>query len=188
MLQRKKNLILASGSPRRKIILTEAGFDFSVQPTEIDENYPEQFKTKEVPVYLAEKKARSFKEKVSGKIVLTADTIVKLGETILNKPLNYKDAKYYLKELSGKTHEVITGVCLLTEEGEESFYDLTKVHFRKLHESDIDYYITHYEPYDKAGAYAIQEWIGLIGIDSIEGSYFNVMGLPMHRIYPKITG
>lgn len=183
----QKDLILASGSPRRQTILSQAGFDFSVQPTAIEEDYPEQFKIEEVPVYLAEKKARSFKETISDKIILTADTVVTLDQTILNKPENYQDAKDYLEALSGNTHEVITGVCLLREEGEESFYDVTKVHFRDLQESEIDYYLTQYEPYDKAGAYAIQEWIGLIGVDGIEGSYFNVMGLPIHRIYAKIV-
>ncbi len=187
MITLKKPLILGSSSPRRKEILSQAGFDFTIEKTGTNENYPEYFKTHEVALHLSEKKARALKDKGEECLIITADTIVSLEDQILNKPAQAKDAKAHLNKLSGQKHEVITGVTLITEAGEESFYDITSVQFKNLAEKEIDYYINHYHPYDKAGSYAIQEWIGLIGIESIKGSYFNVMGLPIHKVYEKLS-
>lgn len=187
MLNLKKKLILGSQSPRRTALLEEAGFSFSVQKVDTDETYPDHFQTHEVPVYLAEKKARGLKQEAqAGKIVLAADTIVTFQDHILEKPKNEQEAREYLEALSNQTHQVITGVCILTEDEEASFYEITQVTFRELKSWEIQYYIKAYQPFDKAGAYAIQEWIGLIGVDAIYGDYFNVVGLPMQATYQKL--
>jgi septum formation protein len=183
------NFILASKSPRRQHLLKSLGIDFSVQTKEIEETYPEGLHYKEVPVYLAELKSQSFKNELFGKdLLITADTVVCLDNKILGKPDSFDDACQMLKKLSGKQHEVITGVCLSSNEKTESFYSLTNVVFKVLNRYEIEYYIKTFQPYDKAGAYGIQEWIGSIGITSIEGSFYNVMGLPIQKLYDKILG
>ena len=140
-------------------------------------------------VYLAEKKAAEFApEELGDKVLLTADTIVCLGERILNKPADAAEAAHMLQLLSGTAHRVITGVCLRSATQQRSFYDETKVHFKTLTPFEINYYITAYKPFDKAGAYGIQEWIGMIGVEKLEGSYYNVMGLPLHRVYAELAG
>ena len=188
MLQLKYPLILASRSPRRKHILEEAGFEFRVEVAEVEEECPENFRVEEVPVYLAEKKARYFKDQSQEAITLAADTVVSIEGQILGKPSGPEEAKAYLELLSGNTHHVTTGVALLAEGSLETFSDTTAVVFRDLKASEIDYYVDQFKPFDKAGAYAIQEWIGMIGITEIMGSYFNVMGLPIHRVYERLGG
>ena len=181
------NIILASKSPRRQQLLKSLGLSFSVVTKEVEEVYPEHLSKVEVPVYLAELKAKPFKSELkSTDLLITADTIVCLGEKILGKPANYEQAFQMLEELSNNRHQVLTGVCLSSENKMKSFYASTTVQFKKLTTKEIDYYITTFKPYDKAGAYGIQEWIGAVGITSIEGSYYNVMGLPIQKLYEKI--
>lgn len=186
-------LILASNSPRRQQILKEAGFDFKVKTKPLNEDYPSHLKTEQIAVYLAESKAKALKDEINKEIVIAADTIVCLpapmqsgNDEILGKPRNQSEAFEMLKKLSGSKHEVITGVCLLSKDKEISFYDKTEVWFRELKETEINYYIENFKPFDKAGGYGIQEWIGLIGIEKINGSYFNVMGLPVHKVYEEL--
>ncbi len=178
-----KKLILASNSPRRKEILLNAGFEFSVIVKEVDESFPSEMIPIEVPQYLAQKKAEAFVGDLSGKIILTADTIVAIGNEILNKPSDKIEAKVMLKKLSGKSHQVFTGFCILTENEKMTFVDETIVYFKKLSDNEIDHYIEVCKPFDKAGAYGVQDFIGMIGIEKIEGSYFTVMGLPIHKVY-----
>jgi septum formation protein len=183
----KWHLILASRSPRRQQLLEELGLNFEVRINDYDEEYPDDISGSEIAEFLAYKKALCFKGKLSdNEIVITADTIVWCSEKVLNKPVDYTDAFGILKTLSGKSHEVITGVTFFSKFGEHTFSDLTKVTFDNLSDEAIDYYINKYLPYDKAGAYGIQEWIGLVGIISIEGSYFNVMGLPVQKLYYEL--
>ncbi|MBW8050146.1 MAG: septum formation protein Maf [Cytophagales bacterium] len=192
-------LILASNSPRRQQILKEAGFDLVVKTKPSNEDYPSHLKIEQVAVYLAESKAKALKDEITKEIVIAADTIVCLparqhdsssqaggNDEILGKPRNKSEAFEMLKKLSGSKHEVITGVCLLSRDKEISFYDKTEVWFREIKEAEINYYIENYKPFDKAGGYGIQEWIGLIGIEKINGSYFNVMGLPVHKVYQEL--
>ncbi|MBL6448953.1 septum formation protein Maf [Fulvivirga sp. 29W222] len=181
-----RHLILASNSPRRQELLRHAGFEFKVRTKEVDESYPEGTPPEEVAKYLASKKGAAYKIDHQNEVLLTADTIVKLNDEILGKPQNYEDAKRMLTALSGKKHEVITGVCIKSKEKEVTLDDTTLVYFKSLTEEEIDYYITNYSPYDKAGAYGIQEWIGMVGIDKIEGSFFNVVGLPVHKVYQAL--
>lgn len=178
-------LILASNSPRRQELLRKAGFDFEVRAKEVDESYPEETPPEDVAKYLALKKASVYDD-IKDEIVITADTIVKLNDQILGKPENYEDARRMLAALSGTAHEVITGVCIKNNDKEVVLDDITRVYFKKLSDEEIDYYITNYKPYDKAGAYGIQEWIGMMGIEKIEGSYFNVVGLPVHKVYEAL--
>jgi septum formation protein len=187
MIKLNRKLILASNSPRRKEILSNAGFEFSVLVKEIDENFPIEMPVIEVPAYLASKKADSFSNEISENIVLTADTIVAIDNLILNKPTDEKGAKDMLLKLSGKKHVVHTGFCILTKNGKKSFVDTTEVWFKQLTDNEIDYYIKTCKPFDKAGAYGVQDFIGMIGIDKIEGSYFTVMGLPIHRVYEELS-
>jgi septum formation protein len=183
----KYELILASASPRRQQILRDAGYEFVVSPAHTDESYPKEMLPAHVARYLAEKKARAFHGKLSKEqMVITADTTVVLGNTILNKPANEEEAYQMLRFLSGRQHEVITGVCLYTNDIEISFSDTTEVWFKELSDGEIWHYIKKYAPYDKAGSYGIQEWIGMIGINKISGSYFNVMGLPIHRVAEEL--
>ena len=183
-----KQLILASASPRRKWLMEELGLEFSVQPKNVDEVYPDNLKREEIPMFLSKLKANSFSEdELVGKIVLTADTIVWLNDRELQKPVNLEDAKRMIRQLSGKTHEVYTAITLRTSEKTLSHFDRTEVHFRKLTEEEIDFYVQKYKPLDKAGAYGIQEWIGYIGIDRIDGCYFNVMGLPLRKVYAALN-
>ncbi len=178
-----KKIILASKSPRRQMILTEAGIDFIVKAVDITEEICEKIPTFDVAQHLAEKKAMQFPFLHKNEIVIAADTTVIINDTILGKPEDAAEAVRMLSSLSGKTHSVVTGVCIKDMHRVFSFSDTTLVEFKTLTDKEIDYYIKQYEPYDKAGAYGIQEWIGMIGITRIEGSYFNVMGLPIHKVY-----
>lgn len=181
-------LLLASGSPRRRSLIK--GLDFPVEIVklpEIEETYPPELSIYDIPSYLAEKKSESFKTNLEqGMILITADTVVLFGDRALSKPKNYKDAFQMLKALSGNKHTVITGVCLRSEMEKKIFSAATEVFFSNLTDEEIDYYLGKYRPYDKAGAYGIQEWIGYIGIDRIEGSFYNVMGLPLHKLYAEL--
>ncbi len=180
-------LILASNSPRRKEILGGLRIPFTVQVKEVAEDFEPHLQREEIAEHLAAHKASAYQENLQpGDVVLTADTIVWLKNTVLNKPRDLKEAKEMLQRLSGNMHEVITGVCLQTAEKQEVFHDVSKVYFRELKEAEIDFYLEHFKPLDKAGAYGVQEFIGMIGIDRIEGSYFNVMGLPIHLVYEKL--
>lgn len=181
-----KLIILASKSPRRQMILTEAGIDFIVKPINISEDYQDMMKAEDVAKYLAEKKANQFPFLKENEIVLTADTTVIINGTILGKPQNVAQAATMLSSLSGKIHDVVTGVCVKSKDKVVSFDDDTRVYFKSLTDEEIDYYIKNFKPFDKAGAYGIQEWIGMIGIRKIEGSYFNVMGLPIHKLYDTL--
>ena len=184
---KKYKLILASKSPRRQFLLKELGLDFEVRTKEVDESFPETLKAQEIPLYLCQKKADAFDEELNDNtIVITADTIVWVEGQVLNKPENYEDAVRMLQLLSGKMHEVYTGVCLKSKHKTKSFYALTKVYFKELSRQEIDYYINNYHPYDKAGSYGAQEWIGYIAVEKIEGSYFNVMGLPVRELYEEL--
>jgi len=185
---KNKKIILASQSPRRHHLLKSIGVDFDIlSGMETDESFPADMPVNEVPVYLAKKKAETFKSFIDDKTVLiTADTIVSIGKGILNKPKDYDDAVKMLKTLSGNKHTVITGVCITTKDKQKSFNAFTDVFFDDLSNEEIKYYIDNFKPFDKAGAYGIQEWIGYIGISKIEGSYFNVMGLPVQRLYEEL--
>jgi septum formation protein len=182
----KRPLILASNSPRRQYLMREAGFEFTVQPSNADESFPTSMPVQFVPSYLAEKKAKAMMSQLKNEIVITADTVVILGSDILNKPQGPADAFEMLSRLSGRVHTVITGVCLLDKSKSEIFDDRTKVSFKKLSKEEIDYYVSTYKPYDKAGAYGAQDWIGMVAIEKIVGSYFNVMGLPIHKVYTRL--
>jgi septum formation protein len=184
----KKKVILASRSPRRQFLLKGLGIDFEVWANnDIDEQFPPQLTREEIPVYLASQKAHIFINKLEDNhLLITADTIVWFEEQVLDKPENFQDAKRILKKLSGNKHVVITGVCIKTLYKEVTFYVSTNVYFSILSEHEIEYYLRKYKPYDKAGAYGIQEWIGYIGIEKIDGSYFNVMGLPVQRLYSEL--
>lgn len=176
-------LVLASNSPRRQQLLRELGFDFTVEVRPTDEVFPADMPAAEVAGFLATHKAEQFRSDVGNQLVLCADTIVVVENEILNKPADQAEAQAMLKKLSGRTHEVITGVCLLSEKGPQTITDVAKVEFKTLTDSEIDYYIHHYRPFDKAGAYGIQEWIGMMGINRIEGSFYTIMGLPLHQVY-----
>ncbi len=179
----KAPLILASHSPRRQQLMRELGLEFTIEISNADESFPAEIAIPEVPTYLARKKALPFKEKLQNEIVITADTIVASNNRILDKPRNKDDARKILGTLSGKSHFAYTGVCLLYHKKCHVVMDRTEVIFKKLSAGEIDYYIQHYMPLDKAGAYGIQEWIGMIGIEKIIGSYFNVVGLPVNKVY-----
>jgi septum formation protein len=180
-------LILASKSPRRQQLLKEAGFSFEVRTLDTDESFPEELPNIEIARYLAEKKAAAFSGSIKDKeLIITSDTTVVIDDIILNKPENKEHAIQMLQMLSGRSHAVITGVCLSTVNKSISFEEITEVYFKELTTEEIVHYVDHFKPYDKAGAYGIQEWIGLIGITRIEGSYFNVVGLPVQRLYQEI--
>ena len=181
-------LILASKSPRRQEMLKELGVEFEIKLKEVEEVYPEGLSAIEIPVYLAELKASAFLDDIKDKdLVITADTIVCIDDWILGKPKDRADAVKMLKALSGRSHKVVSGVCLTSLKKKLSFSTTTDVHFKVLTDEEINYYIDNYKPFDKAGAYGIQEWIGFIGIDGIEGSYFNVVGLPIQRLYQELS-
>ncbi len=183
-----KKIILASNSPRRKELLAGLGYDFEVKVKKgIDESYPQNLPVTDVAEYISRKKASAYAVG-SDEILITADTVVVLGDTVLGKPKDADDAARMLHALSGNTHQVITGCCIKTAETEKHFSVVTDVTFRELTDEEIDTYISRYKPYDKAGSYGIQEWIGYIGVTSINGSYFNVMGLPVQRIYDTLQG
>lgn len=181
------NYILASKSPRRNELLKSLGIEFSVKTKEVDEIYPDSLSKEEIPVYLSKLKASAFQNEISDKdLVITADTIVCLDGKVLGKPKDKQEAVQMLNELSGNSHQVITGVCLTSKNKELAFYSTSDVVFKQLSADEIEYYVSEFEPYDKAGAYGIQEWIGSIGISHIEGSFYNVMGLPIQKLYEKI--
>jgi len=185
---KRKELILASASPRRKWLMEELGLQFTIQPKNVEEIYPDNLKREDIPLFLSKLKANAFsEEELEGKIVLTADTIVWLNDRELQKPIDLEDAKRMIRQLSGTTHEVYTAITLRTSEKTISDFDRTEVHFRELAEYEIDFYVQKYKPLDKAGAYGIQEWIGYIGIDRIDGCYFNVMGLPLRKVYAGLN-
>ncbi|MEH6306387.1 Maf family nucleotide pyrophosphatase [Olivibacter sp. CPCC 100613] len=183
----QKNIILASKSPRRKELLASLGLDFKVEVREVEETCPETMRGAAVALFIATKKAEAFRLKSDKDIVITADTIVSIDDQILGKPVDYEDAFKMLQLLSGRRHEVITGVALKTTEKVRSFYEVTAVYFNELNDEQINYYIKTFEPYDKAGAYGIQEWIGAVAVDHIEGSYTNVMGLPTAKLYKELV-
>jgi len=181
-----KKIILASNSPRRKELLKGLDIDFEVRVLKgIDETYPDDLPTKNIAEYISCKKASAY-EISSDELLITADTIVVLGDEVMGKPKDESDAKRMLRELSGNTHQVITGCCLKTIEKEKHFSVTTDVTFKELTDNEIDYYVTNYKPFDKAGSYGIQEWIGYIGVTGLNGSYFNVVGFPVQRIYEAI--
>lgn len=185
---REYKLILASGSPRRQQLLRSAGFDFQLAADlEVDENYPPEMQGAEIPEYLAIKKSEAYPGTLGDRdILVTADTIVLQGNRLLDKPRDAEVARSALRMLSGRSHYVYTGVCLRSAAKRSAFVAATEVRFGKLSEAEINYYIQQYKPYDKAGAYGIQEWIGYIGVEEIRGSYFNVMGLPVHMLYREL--
>ena len=182
-------LILASNSPRRKELLAGLGMPFEVRVLQdIDEEYPGDLPVNEVARYIAKEKADAYRRIIApDELIITADTVVIVGDEILGKPVDEADAVRMLKLLSGRTHQVTTGVCLLTAEKESCFDVTTDVTFKALSDDEIHYYVNHYRPFDKAGAYGIQEWIGYIGVTGLHGSYYNVMGLPVQRIYQELT-
>jgi septum formation protein len=187
MTKVKRPLILASSSPRRQYLMKEAGFTFTVEKPDVEESFPSEMPVEQVAKYLAEKKAEFFRPEIKEEIVITADTVVILEGKILNKPQDRNEAIAMLTALSGKTHLVMTGVSIVSKEKEESFDDTTEVTFVTLSPQQIEYYVDNYKPYDKAGAYGAQDWIGMVAIDRIKGSYFNVMGLPIHKVYQHLT-
>ncbi len=187
MYQPNYRLILASGSPRRQELLQQAGFNFEVRVKTIEETYPEALPKEEIAAFLAKMKAKAFDgELQQNELLITADTVVILGKEELQKPRNFEEAYTMLSKLSGNMHRVITGMCLCSREKEVVFSDTTNVHFRELSESEKENYIKNYKPFDKAGGYGIQEWIGMLGIERIEGSFYNVMGLPLHTLYQQL--
>ena len=179
-------LILASSSPRRQYLMKEAGFNFTVEKPEGEESFPPDLPVDQVAKYLAEKKAEYFRLTMKSEIILTADTVVILNNKIINKPEDRTEAIGMLTALSGNTHLVMTGVCILSQEREECFDDTTEVTFQVLTRKEIEFYVDSYKPYDKAGAYGAQDWIGMVAIQKIVGSYFNVMGLPIHKVYQHL--
>ncbi len=185
---RKYKVILASNSPRRKELLGGLDIDFCVRTLPgISEDYPESLDATDIPLYIACAKAEANRPQMAGdELVITADTVVVLGNEVLGKPKDDGEARLMLRKLSGKTHQVITGVCLTTKDKQRSFAVKTGVTFKELADEEIEYYVSTYHPTDKAGAYGIQEWIGYVGVTWLDGSYFNVMGLPVQRIYKEL--
>lgn len=184
----KYHIILASNSPRRRELLAGLGVPFEVKVLpDIEENYPADLPVAEIAEYIAREKADAYHQLI-GKhdLVITADTIVVVGDEVMGKPHDADDACRMLRKLSNRTHQVITGVCLTTADKQRQFSVKTDVAFKSLSEEEIAHYVNHYQPFDKAGAYGIQEWIGYIGVTSLQGSYFNVMGLPVQRIYTEM--
>lgn len=184
----KYHIILASNSPRRRELLSGLGIDYEVKIIpDIDESYPDGLDGTEIPVYISKKKAEAYRTTMQpDELIITADTIVWLDGMVLGKPANEDEAYAMLRKLSGKTHQVITGVTLTTSSSQNSFSVVSDVTFSDLTEEEIDYYVRNYRPMDKAGAYGVQEWIGFIGVTSLRGSYFNVMGLPVQRLYSEL--
>lgn len=183
------HIILASNSPRRRELLRGLDLNFEVKVLpDIEEDYPADLPTKQIPLYIASEKAAAYKPMMTASdLIITADTVVVLGDEVLGKPKDLDDARRMLRELSGRTHQVTTGVCLMTQQKTSSFAVTTDVSFKELTDEEINYYVDTYRPLDKAGAYGIQEWIGYIGVTGLRGSYFNVMGLPVQRIYKELN-
>ncbi|MCC2544831.1 Maf family nucleotide pyrophosphatase [Hymenobacter sp. BT175] len=182
-------LVLASNSPRRRQLLTDLGLTYEVRLQEVDESFSEHLRRAEVAEYLAAHKAQAYRAGLAAdEVVLTADTIVCLEDDVLNKPADEAEAIRMLTRLQGRAHDVFTGVCLLTGGGQQVvFSDQTRVHFRALTPTEIEFYVRQYRPLDKAGAYGAQDWIGMVAVTRLEGSYFNVMGLPVHRVWEELT-
>ena len=185
---KKYKVVLASNSPRRKELLSGLGIDYEVKTLpDIDESFPEGLTEVETATYIARAKADVYRNIMQpDELIITADTIVWLDGEVMGKPVDNEDARRMLRALSGKTHQVITGVCLMTIDSQKSFATVTDVTFCHLSEEEIDYYVERYRPMDKAGSYGIQEWIGFVAVESISGSYFNVMGLPIQRLYTEL--
>ncbi|MDT0678242.1 Maf-like protein [Autumnicola musiva] len=183
---KNKEVILASGSPRRQRFFKEMEIPYTVDVRPVKEVFPEHLKKEEITDFLAQLKAKAFKDLKPNQILITSDTIVSNDGLAMGKPADAEEAVSMIKSLSGKTHEVITSVCFTTSEKQETVNSKTKVSFRELTSEEIEFYVRSYKPFDKAGGYAIQEWIGLVGITGIEGSYFNVVGLPTHLVYNKL--
>lgn len=181
--------MLASGSPRRRQLLSDLGLDYEIRLREVDESFPDHLRRAEIAEYLAAHKAAAYAPDLApGEIILTADTIVCLDDDVLNKPADEAAAVAMLQRLQGRAHEVYTGVCLRAADGRQVvFADETRVHFRPLSTAEIEHYVRHYQPFDKAGSYGAQDWIGMVAITRLEGSYFNVMGLPVHRVWQELA-
>ena len=184
----KYKVILASNSPRRKELLSGLGVAYEVKTIpDVDESYPDGLSGEEIAKHIARGKAEAYRSLIQAdELVITADTIVWLDGTVMGKPKDEEEAKDMLMRLSGKTHQVITGVCLTTSSMQKTFATVTDVTFATLTEDEIDYYVTRYQPMDKAGSYGVQEWIGFVGVENLSGSYFNVMGLPIQRLYTEL--
>ena len=182
---KKYNIVLASKSPRRQELLKGIGIDFSIQTKEVDESYPHRLPVIDVAPFLSLKKAKAFEdaELPDNYMVITADTVVIVDNEILGKPKDHDDAVRMMELLSGKVHKVVTGVTVHTKDKTKTFSVVSKVTFEKLDNQEVEYYIDNFKPYDKAGAYGVQEWIGYIGVSNVEGSYYNVMGLPTQKLY-----
>ena len=182
------HVILASNSPRRKELLRGLGIDFEVRTLpDIDESYPDTLQCGDIPLYISREKADAYRASMADdELLITADTIVWLHGEVLGKPRDRDEAIQMLHKLSGNTHQVYTGVTLTTRDLQHSFSVETHVHFARLTDAEITYYVDHYRPFDKAGAYGVQEWIGYVGVEGLEGSYYNVMGLPVQRLYREL--
>jgi septum formation protein len=180
-------VILASASPRRKELMLGLGWPIEVCPSDLEEDFPSDMPLQHVPAFLAEKKAKHVAGMFPNEVVLAADTVVIVDGEILGKPVDKLNAQKMLRQLSGKAHEVVTGVCICYQGQCETFSDLTKVYFKHLTDNEIDYYIDHYKPYDKAGAYGVQEWIGYVAVEKMDGSFYNVMGLPVNKVYDVLS-
>ena len=185
---KKFNIVLASNSPRRKELMSGLGVDYVVKTLpDVDESYPDTLQGEEIPAYISREKAEAYQSMIEpDELLITADTIVWMNGEVLGKPKDREDAIRMLRKLSGASHQVITGVCLTTKGWQNSFTVTTDVTFAVLSEEEIVYYVDKYSPMDKAGAYGVQEWIGFIGVESISGSYYNVMGLPVQKLYREL--
>ena len=185
---KKYKVILASNSPRRKELLAGLGVEYEVRTLpDVDESYPETLQGAYIPLYIAREKADAYKALLQpDELMITADTVVWLDGRVLGKPADREEALQMLRSLSGHTHEVFTGVCITTTRWQRRFAAQTEVRFSTLSEEEISYYVDNYRPYDKAGAYGVQEWIGFVGVEYISGSYFNIMGLPVQRLYQEL--
>ena len=181
-------IVLASNSPRRRELLSGLNLEYTVRVLpDIDESYPDTLKGEEIPMYISREKAEAYRNSMAeDELIITADTVVCINEKVLGKPQTQEEAKEMLRELSGKTHRVITGVCLMTRDLQRTFSATTQVTFDVLTEDEIEFYVEKFRPLDKAGAYGVQEWIGFVGVSRLEGSYFNVMGLPVQRLYQEL--
>lgn len=184
----KYNIVLASNSPRRKQLLSGLDVEYTViKLSGVDESYPLSLKAGQIPDYIAHEKANAYKPYIKeNDLIITADTIVWLGDKALGKPRNADEANVMLHHLSGQTHQVYTGVCLTTNSFQRSFVSVSDVTFARLTDEEIDYYVAKYNPLDKAGAYGVQEWLGYIGVENIKGSFYNVMGLPTQQLYKEL--
>ena len=185
---KKYKVILASNSPRRKELLAGLGVDYEVRTLpDVDESYRETLQGADIPLYIAKEKADAYVAMMQpGELMITADTIVWLDGQVLGKPVDREDALRMLRTMSGRSHEVFTGVCITTTEWQRSFTAQTEVRFATLSEDEIAYYVDRFQPMDKAGAYGVQEWIGFIGVENISGSYYNIMGLPVQKLYREL--